>query len=357
MSQREAKGGGYTVKGDPLKRRLLPRVFGAYGWQPLNVTKIRGVFRVQTSSRETFALKPLKADTHRLNFLERMNRHLQEHNYAHVLPWIKTKYGDSFYIGNGTSFYATPWYGKEWSVDAPISRDSLIQSLAELHRLTENVTANEDGVEVSSFDQIVEHWNKQVAQVQSYADVAKKREFSSPFDVTFLAYVDELNHAASFAINGLKRMAETDAEKPFRRVFCHRRVHRHNLVCHESHWKWIDFEHAGLDVPVRDIAAFVQRFPPQEQEDLETLDEWLNAYETSFPLTLREKQLLCLFLAYPENVMKWLNRYYKRKRSRDEMFYVQGLENALHYFKLLKRFVKQTWPRAESAKKPKTALK
>lgn len=337
------------MQGNPPWGSWLQQVSQCYNWQPINVTKVRGIYQVQTS-REHFALKPIKADKTRLMFLDSIVRHLQEQHYTYLLPWIKTKYGDAFYVSNGGAFYATPWFGKEWSASTDIPDDALIQSLAELHRLTENADLSKDDTAAQTLEKMAEQWDKQIELMQSYAEVAQKREFASPFDVAFLAGVDELQQAASFAINGLKQMSERDKDKPFRRVFCHRRVHPHNLVHHQSNWKWIDFAHAGGDVPARDLAAYMQNFPLEGGENsVAMLKSRLTAYETTFPLKLREKQLLCLLLAYPQNVVKWLNRYYKRKRTRDEMFYVQGLEKAYHYFQDLKRFVKQAWPRGKTA--------
>lgn len=336
------------MKGDPLWKQLLPHVYRMYEWQPRKVTKVRGVFRVQVG-QDVFALKPVKAEANRLAFLHRMNSHLQEHHFPHVLPWLKTKYGDAFYIGKAMSFYAVPWFGKEWSRNTSISEEALIQSLADMHRFSENIEEGEKEGDPSTFDQTVKQWNEQMKQLESYEEEARKREYASPFDVAFLACHDELRQAASFALNGLKRMSEIDAEKPFRRVYCHRRAHRHNLVIDGANWKWIDFAHAGLDVPMRDCAAFIHRFPPQGEDKIASLEKRLDAYEETFPLSRRERQLLCLFLAYPKPVVRWLNRYYKDKRSHDEMFYVQGMENALQYFKVLKGFVKQIWPQGHNA--------
>lgn len=344
------------MKGNPLSGKLLPHVIRAYEWQPRKVTQVRGVLQIQTG-QDVFALKPVKAEASRLAFLHRIISRLHEHNYPHVLPWIKTKYGDAFYAGKEMSFYATPWFGKEWSRDTSIPEDTLIQSLADMHRLTENVDAQDDGAEGSSLDQTIQRWNKQMEQLALYVDEARKREQASPFDVAFLDGHDELIQAASFALNGLTRMSEIDAERPFRRVFCHRHIHRHNLLIGEENWKWIDFTHAGIDIPMWDLATFIHRFPPQEEDAFVTLETWLDTYEESFTLNQRERQLLGLFLAYPESVIEWLNRYYTHKRSHSEIFYVQGLENALQYFKVLKRFVKHIWPQRESAKKQRAALK
>lgn len=347
------------MQGDPLRHPMLWHAYQVYGWRPRRVTRVRGGFQVQTD-QGIFALKPFKGNVRSLAFLDRIHRYLQEHDYRHVLPWVKTVYGDTIFNGQEFSFYATPWYGSEWSEDTQISIGALIASLAEMHRLTEDwekkMSDKEDhhGRKGSQeFNDMVERWQRQMKRMKAYADVARDREFASPFERAFLACFEELNQAASVALKGLKRSAENDAERPFRRVLCHRALHRHNVVVHGMNWKWIDFDHAGWAVPMRDVSSLVQRFPPRgrEGESLETLNSWLTSYTSIFPLRSRERQVLCLLLAYPENVIQWLDRYDRRERPRDELFYVQELENALRYFRLLKQFTKQSWPRPDRTKK------
>lgn len=326
----------------------LPHVYDAYRWRPVRVTKVRGIIRVETN-KESFALKPISAGEDRLAFLDRAHQYLQKQAYTHLLPWQQTKYGDMYFYENGAAFYASPWFGREWSRDSAISDDALVQSLAEMHRLTEKTDLKMSAPEVASLAMMAKQWQKHTERLRTYAETAQKKAFAAPFEKVLLARVDELEQAAFFAIKGLKHMFEKEEKKPFRRVFCHRRVHPHNLVYKQNRWKWIDFVHADIDVPVCDLALYMQNFPIDDETDddqqLEKLHARLAAYETAFPLHLREKQLLCLFLAYPRNVIKLLDRYYRRQQARDEMNFVERLEGTVRYFQVVKRFIKQLWPR------------
>lgn len=346
------------MPGHPLEHFMLGCACREYGWHPRRVIRVRGGFQVQ-ADQGVFALKPFKGTSRSLLFLDRIHRYLQERGFRHVLPWVKTVYGDAFFSGKDFSYYATPWFGSEWSEDSPISTEALIESLAEMHRMTEgwekelsDGEAHHSGKDSQEFDHIVERWQEQLKRMHQYADMSRDREFASPFERMFLVYFEELNQAASIALKGLKRVAENDASRPFRRVLCHQALHRHNVVVHEMNWKWIDFDHAGWAVPMRDLSILVQRFPPRgrEEESPEALYSWLTSYTSVFPLRPRERQVLCLLLAYPEQVFRWVERYDRDKRSRDELFYVQGLEQDLRYFRWLKQFAKQSWPRPARAR-------
>lgn len=327
----------------PQPGQVLDQALQMYAWHLRKVTKVRGAFRVQTEA-DTFALKPVRVKRQRLSFLQKVNTHLDDHNYTHVLPWLKAKNGERYYADETVAFYATPWFGAEWTPNASLSEKRIIQSLADLHRLTENAGFGTGGAE-PQFKETVRRWNDQKEQVEHYAEKARKRTYPSPFDTAFLNHVDELVHAASFAVNGLKRLSEYDARKPFRRVFCHRRIHRHNLLVLGDDWKWIDFDHGGWDVPMKDLALFFQRFPPKGETPPEILESWLKAYEATLPLSPREKQWFCIFIAYPDRVIKWLNRYYGHDGSVNELFYVQELEQEIRCFQQLKQFAKHVWPK------------
>lgn len=337
---------------EPAWVTALPRVYNVYRWKPVRLVKVRGVIRVDTKN-EQFALKPILTGGDRLEFLNRVHQYLQQQSYSHLLPWQRTKYGDAFFREKEVAFYALPWFGKEWSREAAISDNDLSRSLAEMHLLTEKTDLIERDPGLASFATIVEQWDAQINRMRSYVETAHNREFAAPFDNVLLANVDELEHAALFAVKGLKHLSEKEEKKPFRRVFCHRRIHPYNLVFEQDNWKWIDYIHAGADVPVHDLALYMQNFPIDNGTDdhcVAMLHARLAAYEANFPLRLREKQLLCLFLAYPRTVFKLLDHYYQHQRTRDEMLFTERLEGTIRYFQVMKRFVRQLWPRGNTNK-------
>lgn len=335
--------------------RLLPRVFHAYHWQPLSVRKVRGAFRVQTSSN-TFALKPIGATEERLSFLHKMTVHLLDKNYKHVLPWMQTRRGDPFFLHEGQAFYATPWYGKEFSSESSPAIGELARSLGEMHQLTKDVTVSSSS-STASLTQTASRVNAQSEQLRAYAETAEQRTNKSPFDVTFLENVEELQQGATFAVKGIQRAAVLAAEKPFRQVYCHRSIHRHNVVKRGGRWKWIDFDKADLDVPVRDLAVLLQRFV-SEDTSLQTLEGVLLAYEQALKIDAREKRLLGLLLAYPDHVFRQLRRYYDRDGQREEMASVEQLKASIARYQVVKRLAKQLVTRRNgSARRQKMSVK
>lgn len=318
----------------------LKEVFNQFGWKPTCVQGDRGLWKVSLPGRE-LALKQSDAPYEKLILLHQILSNMSRDGFEHSLPWELTTEGNAV-IRTGTScWYAVPWKEKQ---KREIPPQEIVCGLAHLHRLSEPVISAYPELMHKTEERLVKDWETKQEQLQSYEDERSEREFRSPFDQSFAQIREWMDRSLSFAIRGMRRFMETEEGIAPRYVLCHRRIHPGNLVWDEEHFYFIDFDHAQIDSPVRDLALAVHRF--SDAADPENSPAALiQAYEEILPLQPKEKRLLALYLSYPERLLKTLFEYYHApKLASGESQAVSRLEKEKILFEDIQSIVRRLWP-------------
>lgn len=319
---------------------VVRKVIQQYGWEPTQIQDLGGVWRV-TCGDHVYALKKSEASREKLHFLHDILSKVQSAGFSHLLPWVPTKQGEPVVSLKNSYGYATPWknsYGIEEKKRRP-TRAELVKSLARFHRLAEPLVQLHLESGVCATDASVQAWKEKQAQIKT---VAPEREFQSPFDKAWHTNQEKLDQSFSFAIRGLERFVQQEGGKAPRYTLCHRRLHPSNVVQEGDQFYYIDFDHAEIDTPVRDLAVVLRRVG---LGSVEAPFELLEAYETELKLQPKEKRLLALYLAYPERALKLAHRYYQQpKVAQLESHAVRGLEAELQQLEILQDVIKSLWP-------------
>ncbi len=148
---------------------VIPRVFAAFGWSPVQVRYIRGILRVDTGDG-VFALKKTAAEPAQLTFLNQTLIQLKEKGYEHVMLPVKTKEGDRLFVEEeGSCWYALPWYGETAEKGDEVSPEELIRGLARLHKLCEPLIAGKKAPDSADRHQWVKGENRSGGTVETMA--------------------------------------------------------------------------------------------------------------------------------------------------------------------------------------------
>lgn len=331
---------GQSLKLEPNRDGpVLPRVFQAYGWSPRQVRYIRGVVRVETGDG-VFALKKTSADPEHLAFLDRVFDQLDETELPYFLPRVATKNGARVVQEGEGCWYALPWYGQAAEKGDEVPPEDLIQGLARFHQVTEPLVKGEKETGPHLRTDPLEKKRSAVDRLKEWHEIAVSREFVSPFEKTFLSYIDEIEKAINFSVQGLEKVEGRPAP---RTALIHGRLHPHNLLVGKSGWRWIDFDHGGVGSPVIDIAMFLRRFLPFDSEEVVDPFSLLDIYQKQNPLKEKEQRLLALHLTYPESVMRALSAYYQPRPTVSESASVRQLEGEIDRLHLFQEWVRRVW--------------
>ncbi|HET7658581.1 MAG TPA: hypothetical protein VFK37_09830 [Bacillales bacterium] len=300
----------------------LGQILYEYGVNPSRVEDYGKVKKIY-SNRGIYALKETQLSAEeRSRFIHLLKRlqHLGFDRYA--APYL-TRNGDSIAIYEGKTYYLMPWL-TEAEPGILSKEERLIEVGAVLHSLTEKeLTYSGENIE-ASFEGLDKRLAAHVLEIEQFAKKAEEQIYFSPFELAFLSHFSTAMKAAEFSRHHLNSwLRHIKDQERFRVVLCHGKLTTNHLINGDL----LNFEHAVLDSPVRDLATLfrtsLMKFPH------DTMDEpfdWLRTYEERFPLRKEEKILLGAYLTFPETVCMAVREYESRAKTEGELVQVEKLE-------------------------------
>ncbi|MDN4592492.1 phosphotransferase [Polycladomyces subterraneus] len=325
----------------PEERAVLEQVFERYGWVPLQVRPVSGILRIQTADG-AFALKKSSCSAEQLTWLHKVMEAVQSKSQEIFLPWLKTSDGEAYVQTEDAVWYATPWVENDPGLRETIPIEGLPTMLAHVHRSAFPVVGKQSERKQSVNVERLQGWKDKLGKLAEYREVIESRTFRSPFDHAFAADAEYVDQALRFAVKGMEKFVQSDKGIAPRYTLCHGRIHPSNLLKKEDGWVWIDWDHAAVDSPVRDLGAFFRRFSQQLDHEKEP-QFYLARYEEGWKLSGKEKKLLALYLAYPERPLRLLTRYYEMPDRIEETIAIRRWEEEITHLRWLQSLIRSLW--------------
>jgi spore coat protein YsxE len=336
--QRKAPLKPLRQSGDALLRRVIAR----YGWTPFRVERVRGAWRVETEEG-IFALKKASCSAKKLAFVHQAMEEARAQGVESILPWVPSRKGRPLIEESGGAWYATRWYGGDLNL-REASSEALIRELAVLHRAMETTAEQGGGFRYRAGKELIARWNGTRNQIREFGNTLRSRGFRSPFEQMLNDQGDLLDKAISFAVRGMERYVESEKGIPPHSTLCHNRIHPSNILQGSGGWKWIDWDHARVDSPARDLALFFRQLVDVSEGGGRILS-LLDAYEQERKLSRKEKKLLALYLAYPDAISRLLRQYRNAGGTLTEAGAVRRLRLELDRLRGVQEAVGELWPR------------
>ncbi|WP_028777169.1 phosphotransferase [Shimazuella kribbensis] len=294
-------------------------VIHAFGWNPSSVQHRGGVWEVVDGDQK-YALKESHAPREKLYVLYRMLEEVRAAGYPNLLPWVPTEDGEIVVSAYGSQWYATPWKESE---DEHVSATELASSLGYFHRLAEPIATQFPKLHQIVDTNALESWKEREVRVSDWQSSLEEGE----------AAISQKNanlpkSGFTFAIHGINRYLELEKGVAPRYTICHNRIHPTNVLTGENGLFWIDFDHAELDSPVKDLATLIHRFPEESPAEI------LAAYEQENKLLPKERRLLAVFLSYPERLVRNMERQEE----------IADLSREYAHIQECNKLVKMLWP-------------
>lgn len=314
----------------------LKRVFQAYGWEePHRVYQNKNTWFISCPEGEFF-LKRSSISHQDFIRLQTVLDKIRWEGFTQLLPFIHTRSGEAIVSDKKNQWYATPWK-KSQHIQFPV--EDLVRSLAQLHRLTEPIVRKESDWFTIVDQNWIRRWREKREKIKTEKQRIAHKEYPSPFDHSLSMHYDTIDQSLHFAIRGMEKFIKIENGRAPRYTLCHNRIHPSNLVYDQKDFYWIDFDHASLDSPVRDLALFIHRFSHFKKPK-----ELLQLYEQEFELIPKEKRLLALYLAYPEQILKRVHHYREGVTISEEPTSQKRLEKEIEKLLEIQQLVVELWP-------------
>ncbi|TLS39222.1 spore coat protein YsxE [Pseudalkalibacillus caeni] len=294
-----------------------------YDLYPERVIKKKNVLKVFTKNG-TYALKKTKLTRSQAEWLFHVHERLAYIGYKYYIPLYRTKYGDPFVFDQYNTYYLMPWVEDDRHY---ANREAMmISNLAALHNQTVKEQEYSEEIISNSYQQLTKRWEGRQLEMERYIESVEKRVYLSPFEQSFVTNFHRLMHMTDKARNHLYQWQQKVKEKKrYRSVLCHGRVSPGHFIIHQGKGFFINFDHAVLDTPVRDLAYFLRSSMRAANWNERKAKDWFTQYQERFPLYEEEKSLLASYLTYPEIVFNSVDLYRSNRQNWPQIKHVNYL--------------------------------
>ncbi|MDQ0244633.1 spore coat protein YsxE [Bacillus fengqiuensis] len=304
------------------------------------------------TDKGTFALKKLASSSRQgTNFIQTMSALSQKGFMKMVRPY-HTHDGQYIVYEGTNAYYMMPWLPNEPKEERDIRYHKLFQELAQLHSITSHeIKLKQEDVK-GHYDLLNKQWENRKEDLKKYVAECEQKVYMAPFELYFCMFYHECSQALGFARSKLDEWYEIMKEKENARlVTIHGKLSSKHFVYDENgNGYFINFEQAKEASPIYDIMSFYFRafktYPIQSYENY----EWFTTYQQRFPLKEEELLLFYSYLAFPESIVRAVDRYRNERKSQTEMKHVQTLVAAYWHMKNIEQLLTRIM-QAEQQKK------
>lgn len=272
---------------------------------------------------------PCPASERRLEFEDALKVQMGEHGYVDTDSFVRNCEQKLSSLNNsGERYVVRDWYAlEECSLRQEGSILAAAKNLALLHLAMSGIrTSERENYLSEDMTKIFEKRNRELKHVKSFLT---KRKNKSPFEVRYLnccaGFYEEAGSAA-------RELEELDwqalfKENVLRGNVLHGNYTYHNILmggqprqlakCVVSSAKiaTVNFDKAVFGIQVCDLYQYMRKVMEKNNWQYPLGERILEAYEQVRALSMREKKLLAILLAYPEKFWKITNYYYNSRKS------------------------------------------
>ncbi|MDE7325771.1 MAG: hypothetical protein K2N63_05790 [Lachnospiraceae bacterium] len=272
---------------------------------------------------------PCPASERRLEFEDALKVQMGEHGYPDTDNFVRNcEHKLSSSNSAGERYAMRDYYAlEECSLRQEASIMAAAKNLALLHLAMSGIrTAERENYLSEDMTKIFEKRNRELKHVKSFLT---KRKNKSPFEVRYL------NCCMGFyeeAVNAAKELEELDwralfEENVLRGNVLHGNYTYHNILMGAQPRQTakgtpaavkiatVNFDKAVFGIQVCDLYQYMRKVMEKNNWQYALGERILEAYEQVRALSLREKKLLAILLAYPEKFWKITNYYYNSRKS------------------------------------------
>lgn len=294
------------------------QVYSQYQLDINNVYKKRGFIYLDTKD-SLYVVKPYNYTEKRASFENAIKNTLVERGFKNIDLMIKNNNG-SYLSSNryGNNFVVKRWfYGEECDITNIEHVIQASKNLAELHMVMQEIIINNDDIEYVPKKNILNEYNiynNELKRVKKYI-YNKKRK--NRLEVQILRYIDEYKKEADYYYDRLRasnyERIYSDAIK--NNIMCHGNYTHHSVIMLQDSVATINFDKIAYGIHIYDLYCLLRKTMEKNKWDANMGIQLIDAYNSTKVLNRDEKELLYIFLAYPDKFRKLVNSYYNGKKS------------------------------------------
>ena len=163
-------------------------------------------------------------------------------------------------------------------------------------------------------EQEYERYNRELKRIWKHL---REKSTKTDFEVFLLKYYGFFMEQAAEVLERMKRAKSTkySMEQAGKGLLCHGDFQHHNILLTQGNMMVINYEKCTQDIQIRDFYLFFRKIMEKNNWNPTVGERLLNGYEAVRALEEKEREQLCLRLAYPEKFRKVVSYYYNSGKA------------------------------------------
>lgn len=324
-----------------LAKYKVPRqIIRAYGIEVEDIQPVGRILRIATD-KGFKALKRVRYDESKINLMHGLLEHLAQQGFDRIPRLVRNQY-NTHYIRRENDYYlVADWVeGRPCNFNDQTELLQAVEELARFHRLA--VGMETEGLKTPG--DWISKFETRKAELEQFHDLAERAERKKVFHQLYVDHYPYFVEQANTSLELLRGSAylELWENAQQRGAICHRNFIEENLVVDKKdRIHLLNFDYAGIDLPVYDIGSLLQKIMIRNKWDFDLGLAILQAYESVNPLNSAELEVLLAVMYFPHQTWVCAGRYYKKQKGLTEKALIRQFKNIIHAKKAKESFLAQ----------------
>lgn len=294
------------------------QIYKQYQLDVKNVSKIRGLIYIETEEG-LYIIKPYKYSEQKANIENNVKFSLIDKGFEDV-DYLVKNINDSYISQNkyGNKFVLKKWYkGEECNINSIEDVQKASRNLANFHNVVKSITIdNEYSSNIPTKNMINEYecYNNELKRVRKYIYNKKKK---NSLEISIITYIDKYYEQGQYYLNKLKN---SDYGKLYAKAIenkwvCFGNYNHHSVLINDDSIATINFDKFFYGVQIFDLYCLLRKAMEKNGWNTEMGISIIEEYDKEKEISQEEKEILYIFMAYPEKYRKLVNSYFNGKKS------------------------------------------
>lgn len=294
------------------------QIYKQYQLDVKNVSKIRGLIYIETEEG-LYIIKPYKYSEQKANIEDNVKFSLIDKGFENV-DYLVKNINDSYISQNkyGNKFVLKKWYkGEECNINSIEDVQKASRNLASFHNVVKSITIdNEYSSNIPTKNMINEYecYNNELKRVRKYIYNKKKK---NSLEISIITYIDKYYEQGQYYLNKLKNSdyGKLYAKAIENKWICFGNYNHHSVLINDDSIATINFDKFFYGVQIFDLYCLLRKAMEKNGWNTEMGISIIEEYDKEKEISQEEKEILYIFMAYPEKYRKLVNSYFNGKKS------------------------------------------
>lgn len=294
------------------------QIYKQYQLDVKNVLKIRGLIYIETEEG-LYIIKPYKYSEQKANIENNVKFALIDKGFENV-DYLVKNINDCYISQNkyGNKFVLKKWYkGEECDINSIEDLKKASRNLANFHKIVKSITIDNEyssNIHAKNIINEYESYNNELKRVRKYIYNKKKK---NSLEISIIAYIDKYYEQGQYYLNKLKN---SDYSKLYAKAIdnkwiCLGNYNQHSVLLNDDSIATVNFDKIFYGVQIFDLYCLLRKAMEKNEWNTEMGISIIEEYDKEKKISQEEKEILYIFMAYPEKYRKLVNSYFNGKKS------------------------------------------